>query len=329
MHIARSIVERIGFAFLRLEAICITTAAVALIMASFALWATDAKALRIVSGDVFRLAVVFALAGSVTFYLDHTRTRWLRDGPLSEASAGSSFSGWLILFPLTLVSVPLLMLTRLRPLAEFWRDVLALADQIGPWQDLLRNSSASGLVLMPIIAALAVPAIEVLAAAAYVLDSTLLVALLLLRSTRVPRALLLCVLLQSSLVLASVVGAAVIERLTPSLEQLIRETPDPAGVEQARATDALQRYGVVTRGASDTLTWPCLAMAFWTPLILLTARSRVTFAAAGPLQGDPTFHASARIDPANVSAMDDQTRARSYVDAAQQIDKATRPSRWF
>jgi hypothetical protein len=329
MRIARSIVERIGFALLKLAATCQTAAAVALTTASFALWAIDSESLWVISSDVLLLAVVFAVAGSAALYLARRRTKWLPDGPLSEASAASSFNGWLLFFPLTVVGVAALMLTRLQPLAEFWRDVLALADQIGLWQELQRNSGASGLVLMPIIAALAVPGIEALAAVAYVLDSALLVALLLLRSTRVPRALVLCVLLQGSLVAGSVVGTVIIERVTPSLEQLIRETPDPGGVEQERATEVLRRYGVVTRGASDTLTWAWAAMVFWTPLILLTSRARKTFAAAGGLHADPASGTSARIDPATVSAMDDRTRARAYVNAAQQIDRATRPSRWF
>jgi hypothetical protein len=329
MHLARSIAERVVFALLRLAGLCLTVAAVASIVPAFALQAIGVDGLRIIVGDLLGLAVVFAFAGGLTLYLARIRTKWLPDGPPSQASAGSGFDGWLILFPLTLLSVPLLMLVQLQPLAEFWRDVFGLADRLNVWQDLQKNAGASGLVLMPIIAALAVPGVEVMTAAAFVIGSALLIALLILRSTRVPRALLLCALIQGPLVAASVVGTLVIERLTPSLEQLIRETKDPTGVEQKRAAEALQRYRVVTRGTSETLTWTLGAMVFWTPFLLLNARARMTFAGAGPYQEDPAIGARARIDPASVSAMDDRARARAYVDAARQVDETTRPSRLF
>jgi hypothetical protein len=193
------------------------------------------------------------------------------------------------------------------------------------WDNLQGDLGLSGFVIMPVIAALAVPGVEVLAAVTSVVGSALLLALLLLRSTRVPRALILCVLVQGSLVLASVVGASVIERLVPSVEQLIAETPDPGGVEQARATAVLQRYRLVTAGSSETLTWIWGALAVWAPLLLLHPRSRMAFSSAGSLPNNPTVDAPMANDLTNVSAMDERTRARAYVEAARQVDEATRP----
>jgi hypothetical protein len=156
--------------------------------------------------------------------------------------------------------------------------------------------------------------------------SALLIALLLVRSSRVPRALLICVILQGALALASAVGGIVVERLAPSIEQLVRSTPDQSGVEHAQILAALQRYGAVVQGASKTLAWSWAVIAVWVPLLLLSVRARATFAAfAG--SGDPTIggltdHVS------NYSAMDDQARERAYLDAAQQVDRSTRASRW-
>ena len=113
---------------------------------------------------------------------------------------------------------------------------------------------------MPIFSALALPGIAAAAAAAAIVESALLIALLLVRSTRVPRALLLCVILQGGLVVASVVGAAIVDRLTPSIEQLVRSTPDPGGAEQAQILTAVERYSAVVRGASQTLAWGWGAM---------------------------------------------------------------------
>jgi len=154
-----------------------------------------------------------------------------------------------------------------------------------------------------------------------------MVGLLLVRSTRVPRALLLCVILQGALVLTSAVGAIVVERLTPSIEQLVRSTPDPSGVEQAQIMAQLQRYGAVVQAASKTLAWGWGAIALWVPLLLLSVRARATFAAVAGT-GELTLDGMANHAP-DFLAMDDQARERAYLDAAQQVDRSTRASRWF
>jgi hypothetical protein len=139
--------------------------------------------------------------------------------------------------------------------------------------------------------------------------------------------LLLCVILQGALVLASAVGTIVVERLTPSIEQLVRSTPDPGGVEQAQIMAALQRYGAVVRGASETLAWSWGAIVVWAPLLLLSVRGRATFAAVTG-SDEQTVSGLANHAP-NYPAMDDQARERAYLDAARQVDRSTRSSRWF
>lgn len=330
MSTLRPMVEWIAFALLRLAAACLTMAGVAFVAPALALQASGAGAdwVRSVVAGSFGLAAAFLSAGGVSLYLRHRQTPWLPDGPRSQASAGSGFDSWLILLPLTLIGVPALMLVQLGPLAAFWRDVLALADQYNVWQDLQRNAPDSGYVLMPIIAALAVPMIETAAALATVLASALVFPLLLVRSVRVPRALLVCVLMHGALVLAGAFGAVVVERVIPSIEALVRET-DPGGpgdAVQAQILDALQRYGAVVRRSTGTLAWAWGAIAIWVPLLLVTPRGRAAFAAAGPSHDDdaPTI-----VLTPPLSAMDDQVRARAYRDAAEQVDRSTRPSRWF
>lgn len=329
MPTARSVVEWVAFALLRLVATCLAAAGIALLAAAGSVLAAGAGVewLRLVVGGSLGLAVTLLFAGSISLYLRRASTTWLPDGSRSQASTGSGFDGWLILFPLTLIGVPAVMLVQLQPLAAFWRDVFALADRLNFWQDLQRNAPDSGYVLIPIFSALALPGIDVAAAVTTVVGSALLIALLLVRSSRVPRALLLCVILQGALVMASAVGAVVVERLTPSLEQLVRSTPDPSSVEQAQILEPLQRYGTVVRGASETLAWSWGAIVVWAPLLLLSARGRGTFAAAPdraePALGDRSTHAP------DYSAMDDQARERAYLDAARQVDRTTHASRWF
>ena len=306
-----------------------TMAAAALIVAATASRALGIEALRPVGVASLQVAMVFVFCGGTALYLARARTRWFPDGLSSQASAGSGLDGWIIFFPLTLIGVPLLILSQLQPLAAFWRDVIALADRLNLWEGLQQSNGLSGVVLMPVFAALALPTLDAIAAATHTVGSVLLLLLLLVRSTRVPRVLVLCVLIQGGLVGASTLGTLTVERLAPSIEQLIRETPDAGGSEQMRAAQELQRYRAVTGGASRTLTAAWGLLAIWTPLLLFSGRARRTFAAADPTGNEATSGALPRIDPAHISGMADPARAQAYVDAAKHIDEATPPSRWF
>jgi hypothetical protein len=328
MSIARSIVEWFAFGLLRLAATGLAVSGIAMLAAAGAVQAAgaDGEWVRLVVRGSLGLAFALLLAGGISLYLSSASTTWLPDGVHSQRSAGSGFNGWLILFPLTLIGVPALMLVQLQPLAALWRDVFALAEQLNIWQGLQRNSPDSGYILMPIFAALTLPAIDAVAAVSIGVGSALMIALLLVRSTRVPRALLIFVILQGALALASAVGGIVVERLAPSIEQLIRSTPDQSGVEHQQILAALQRYGAVVQGASNTLAWSWAVIAVWVPLLLLSVRARATFAAfAG--SGEPTIGGLTN-HVLNYSAMDDQARERAYLDAAQQVDRSTRASRW-
>ena len=148
MTAARSVVEWCAFALLRVAATCSTAAGLAFlaaagaVMAGSALATSSADWVRLLVGGSLGLAVVLLVAGGISLHLRRAPTPWLPDGPRSRASTGSGFDGWLILFPLTLIVVPSLMLFQLRPLADFWRDVFVLADQVNFWQDLQRNAAA-------------------------------------------------------------------------------------------------------------------------------------------------------------------------------------------
>jgi hypothetical protein len=329
MPIARSIVEWFAFGLLRLAATCSAASGIALLAAAGAVQAAGAGLgwARLVIGGSLSLAVVLLLAGGISLYLRRAPTTWLPDGPRSQQSRGSGFDGWLIVFPFVLIAVPVLMLGRLEPLASFWRDVFALADQVNFWQELQRNSSDSGYILIPVFVALAVPAIDAAAAAAIVAGSVLLIALLLVRSTRAPRALLLCVILQGALVVTSAVGAIIVQRLTPSIEPLVRSTPDPGGVEQPRIIAALQRYSRVVQESTETLAFSWSAIVVWTPLLLLSARGRAAFAPIAS-SDEPTLSGVPGHAP-DYAALKDEARSRAYQEAAQQVDQSTRASRWF
>ncbi len=317
----RSIVERVAFAAVSLWAMALIMAGLALVAAGLAVqpMGSDLAWVRVLSAGSLGLAVALVGAGGIAVYVARVTTRWLPDRPGSGASRGSGFDGWLIVLPLALIAVPTMLLVQLRPLLTFWRDVFMLADQLDIWQSLQGDMSGSGLVLLPVFAALALPSVNTLTAAAAVVGAVLTMALLLVRSARVPRALLLYVMLLGALGVASATGALVVERLAPAFEELVRSTPDPGGAELARVLAEFQRYRDVARGSALALSSSWVLLLVWPPLLILTADGRTAFS-AGEGAGEP-----APIDP----AADERTRERAYRDAARRIDQSTQPSRWF
>lgn len=317
----RSIVELVAFGAFRLWAMALIMAGLAFVAAALAVqpMGSELAWVRSLTTGSLGLAIALVGAGGTAVYVGRVTTRWLPDRPRSGASTGSGFDGWLIALPLSLIAIPTMLLLQLGPLLTFWRDMFALADQLDIWQGLQGDMAGSGLVLLPVFAALALPSVNTLAAGAVVLGAALTMALLLVRSTRVPRALLLYVMLLGALVVTSAAGALIVDRLAPVFEELVRSTPDPGGAEQARVLSEFQRYREVARGSALALSLSWVVLLVWPPLLILTADARTAFSARdGAAEPAP-------IDP----AADERTRERAYRDAASRIDQSTQPSRWF
>ncbi len=334
----RILIQRMVFALLRLEAVATAMAGLALLAAGVASLAAgvDNATIRTVGLASAALALGLTIIGGLTLYLGRVAAGWPPDDRTGRAAAADSPAGWLLLLPLTLGVAPLVLLVQLQPLAQFWREVAALANQLDPWRSLGESSGMAGVLFLPVFAALAVPGVQTLAAGGYMLHALLVLGLLLVGSTRVPRALLLSVLVQGALVVASVGGTIVVDRVAPALERLIRETPDVGGNESARALEELQRYRLVTRATGGTLVWTWAVMTLWLPVLTLNPRAREVFAATGTCSNDrassgtgPDARHEGELDPETVDSMDERDRARAYDAAAREVERSTPRSRWF
>ena len=319
----RSIVERIVFGLLRVAATVVLFAGISLVAAGGALMASASafamESAQGIAAGALGVAAAFLVAGGLALYFGRRGLQWFQDDRGVPIEINAASAGWRLLLVVTLVAIPAWLFFGLQPLGALWRDLFALADAVDFWKGI---GDSGGLVLMPVMAVLAIPAIQTAAAVASVLTSVFLIALMLVRSTKLPRALLLCVLLQGALVLASTLGTVGVARLTPRLEQLVRETADPAGTERARNLEAIERYGMVVTQSSHALLWPWAAFAVWLTIVVLDVRSRTSATGAVPRAEDATSGAP----QTPFVAMDDETRARAYADAARQVDRSTRPS---
>ena len=217
----------------------------------------------------------FALTGAAAIWLSQSREPLL---PNESATIANSqrppVSGWLMVFATTLITAPLWLVFRLQPFLAEWRYVLDLLSTPG----LLDNANAnmSGVVLIPLAAALTPPFFELAMFVGFIVTSATLLPLLLSRSPRFPRFYLVCVVLLSGLAFASMRGADAATLASDALRQLVNTTSANAQ-EAATVRQALERYLIVV-STVPPLLWTGLVYVIWIPAMFTSTRVRATFA---------------------------------------------------
>jgi hypothetical protein len=122
---------------------------------------------------------------------------------------------------------------------------------------------------------------------AFVVASAALLLLLLRRSQRFPRFYLVCVVMLSALVLASVraAGAAIVAG--EAVQQLIRASSASAE-ESAQLMEGLRRYTNIVSSTAPLLAWTLCGYLIWAPAMFFSRRVRATFASVdGRIQSSP------------------------------------------
>ncbi len=248
------------------------------------------------------LGVALAVPGGVSVV-------WARLSGYSTDRLTASSPGALIGLMLAAAVIPLALAVTLGPLTEYWRDVMRLAAEYQVWESF---NGPSALVFFPAMGVLLVPILEAAAAILVALSCVLLILLIAVRSAQAPRLTTIAAILLFGLVAASWIGVVTTERLAPALEQVIRDTPDPAGQEQARARALLTRHRDVGSNSAWMLSWATVAMV----LLALGART-LTGSIAAP---DPMA--------APLHGLDDADRAQALLDAADHLHRTTPPRRF-
>ena len=272
----RTVAERIIGWFLRAIAKAMLFGAVAMLLAgipAFGMLSSDVP--RAIAGILLQIAAVFLLGGVAATYLSRAHRALLpNEQATTAANQRPAVGGWLMALGLTLVAAPVWLLLRLQPFLAEWRRVIELASAPGLWDN--ANANMSGVVLMPIAAALTPPFFELATLIGFVVTSLMLLPLLLSRSPQFPRLYVVCVVLLTAMVFASMRGAAAATLASDALRQLI-DTTSANAQEAAGLRQALERYGIVFTTA-PALLWTLFAYVIWVPALFSSARVRTTFA---------------------------------------------------
>lgn len=168
-------------------------------------------------------------------------------------------NGWPGLLALTLVLIAAVMIARLGPLAALWKEALVLMDEGKVWENIGAGADLSAIVLLPIAAALTVPALAVGAASAFVFGAIVLLILAWQRSPSLPRAYVSCFLIQSALVIATIYGASLTRRAGDAIEREIKQ--QDGRNEAGEILDRLRRYDFAIASTATTLAWTLGAYA--------------------------------------------------------------------
>ena len=268
--------ERVIGWFLRTIARAMLFGGIAMLLAAipmFSLLSSDVP--RAIAAVLLQVAGLFLLGGVAATYLSHARGTLLpNERVMTAADQRPAVGGWLMALSATLVAAPVWLLLRMQPFLTEWRRVIDLASAPGLWDN--ANQNMSGVVVMPIAAALTPPFFELAALIGFVVSSLILLPLLLSRSPRFPRVYVVSVVLLAAMALASMRGAAAAALASEALRQLI-ETTSVNAEEAASLQQVLERYNIVFSTA-PALLWTLLAYVLWVPAVFSSARARATFA---------------------------------------------------
>lgn len=236
---------------------------------------------RRVSTTVLLIGGVFAIGGAAARYLSRPRGRLLPNERVTRADPETPVvGGWLILLAVALVALPIWLILRVQPFLSEWRRLIDLALATpGLWD--ASGGNASGIVLLPIFGALTPPFLELATVAVFPIASAVLLALMLARSVRFPRAYLVWSILLSALVIASWLGANAALIAVDAIQRIV-DGSNPRPEEVAQFRDVIGRYTRAVSATAPELAWTLCGYLIWLPAMVLSQRVHVTFAAAEP-----------------------------------------------
>jgi hypothetical protein len=261
--------DRIVAWAIRVASTALVFAGVALFVAGLPLLQAASDALRGILIVVLQIGGAFVLCGVGAIAASRLPPPRFPDGASTTTSAGAGLTGWRLALAAALVAVPAWLVFTLQPFLSEWRVVAGLLASSELWDN--TNANMSGVLLVPLAAALAPPLIQLAALAAFVATSVVMLALLAAKSARFARLYIASVLLLTALVVGSARGTSAATLTAEALQPWI-ESSKPRPGEYAEIRGVVDRYTAAVTPTARALGWAWLGFAIWIPPLVLSTR---------------------------------------------------------
>jgi methionine-rich copper-binding protein CopC len=182
--------------------------------------------------------------------------RW----PAAHAGGGEPAWPWPLLLGLSLVALPAASAIAASALLPLWSRIAAQLAAVGFWDGVTRSDPYAGIVILPILAALCVPALVSAAALFSIAFPLLLLPLLAARSRRLPALLAMGAICQSALVLSGWIAVDAFAQLAAQVRVAMAASGD---AEVLRVSGQLEHATSVLARTATALLPPLLGMLAW------------------------------------------------------------------
>jgi hypothetical protein len=270
--------DRFAMWALRSVATAMVFAGVSVLVAGVPLFGMfpEAPVARTIAGFLFQLSGLFVVSGATAMYLSRARAPGLPNERATTSDAERPrVGGWLIVMAIVLVTLPVWLLLRLQPFLAEWSRVADVLSTFDMWEG--ANANMSGIVLVPLAGALTPPLFELAALLTFIVAPAVLLPLLFTRSRRFPRIYIVCSVLLSALVIASLRGADAALLAGEAAQQFI-EGSSARAEEEGQLTGILARYTRIVGSTAPVLAWALCGYLGWVPGMIFSRRVRTTFA---------------------------------------------------
>ena len=230
---------------------------------------------RAIGAILLQIGGAFVIAGAAAQYLSRPRRLVMPNERVTiSENQRPPVGGWLLVLCITFVAAPLWLVVYLQPFLMEWRRVIDFLAASEMWEN--ANANMSGVVLIPMAAALTPPFVELATMVGFIVTSAMLLPLLLMRSPRFPRLYVVCLVLLAGLVFASVRGTDAAMLAGDAIRGLIGTTSVNAD-EDAVLRQGLERYTSIVGSTAPALLWTFLAYVMWLPVLVGSERVPQTF----------------------------------------------------
>ena len=223
-----------------------------------------------------RAASLSALLLSLTFFVAGLLLVAARSWRVPHVACEPHAAGWPwpAVLGLSLLVLPAVAAGAGSGLPSLWCEIGVRLDAIGFWDSLSRPDPFGGIVLLPLLLALLVPALVSAAAAFSIAVPLLLLLLLPARSRLFPTLLALAVVCQGALVLGGWLAADGLARLAEQASGAMNVAGD---AEVTQVAQQLQRWTGVLTAAAGALVPPLLGMLAWLAFLRPTGPAAAWF----------------------------------------------------